>query len=72
MELHGRASEMRLVVSKPEVRFGECESGGRSDVPVRLTNMHPELPVSFTMLRVAQFKVRRVCVCVWRGGWLGM
>jgi len=44
-------------MSRPEIRFGECETGSRCDVAVTLTNGHPSLPVTYKAAKVAQFKV---------------
>ena len=44
-------------MSKPEIRFGDCETGSRCDVAVTMTNGHACLPVTYKAGKVAQFKV---------------
>ena len=55
LSLLGRASDICVHLSQPEVRFGDCESGAKSDVAVTLSNSHKSIAVSYEVEKVAQY-----------------
>ena len=54
----GTAWAMAVELGCGEMRFGECGAGGTCDMVTNIRNKDRQLPVTFSVARVAHFKIR--------------
>jgi hypothetical protein len=54
----GTAWAMAVELGCGEMRFGECGAGGTCDMITTIRNKDRQLPITFSVARVAHFKIR--------------